>query len=80
MAMETEDKKLDRELVQAALAYFIEGTTKEDNDLGMFLVKKRDGNPIATLMLTFVNDLHWIIQSVFVLKTERRKGHFKELF
>ena len=46
----------------------------------MFLVKKRDGNPIATLMLTFVNDLHWIIQSVFVLKTERRKGHFKELF
>lgn len=80
MAMETEDKKLDRQLVHDALAYFIDGTNKEDNDLGMFLVKKRDGNPIATLMLTFVNDLHWIIQSVFVLKEERRKGHFKNLF
>jgi len=31
-------------------------------------------------MLTYVNDLHWIIQSVYVLKEERRKGHFKTLF
>jgi len=41
MAMETEDKKLDRKLVHDALAYFIEETLKEDNELGLFFVMKR---------------------------------------
>jgi predicted GNAT family acetyltransferase len=70
MALETENKKLDSNLVKRAVEYLIE------SDYGQTLVKKIEGQPVAALFLTYQNDEIWWISSVFVSKAYRGKGLF----
>jgi len=50
MAFETENKKLDSNLVRRAVEYLIE------SDYGQTLIKKVDGKPVAAMFLTYQND------------------------
>lgn len=83
LASETEDKKLDRELVLKGVNALI-----EDPDKGFYLIaEKGDGKDgiVGQLMITFEwsdwrNKCFWWIQSVYVEKKFRNKRVFTCLF
>ncbi len=79
MAMETENKSLNRHIVQAGVsAVFQQGSETR------YLIAEADGIPVANLMITkewsdWRNGYFWWIQSVFVKPDYRRQGVYKHL-
>jgi len=80
MAMETENKLLDPEVVtQAVRAVF------DDSSKGFYLVAELDSQVVGSLMVTYEwsdwrNCNMWYIQSVYVLRDYRGQGVFTELY
>ncbi|HEX5959983.1 MAG TPA: GNAT family N-acetyltransferase [Rhodanobacteraceae bacterium] len=80
MALETEHKTLDRDvLARGTQAVF------EDTRRGFYLVAKRDGEPAGCLLVTREwSDWRcgdwWWIQSVYVVSAHRRHGVFRALY
>ena len=80
MALETEAKPLDRELLEAGIRAAL-GDAKR----GRYFVAERAGRSIGCLMLTLEwsdwrNGWFWWIQSVFVEANQRRSGVFRKLY
>ncbi len=81
MALETEGVKLNRKIVEEGVKRVI-----EDESRGFYLVLRGDNNRIlGQLMITYEwsdwrNCNFFWIQSVYVVKSERKKGIFKALF
>lgn len=66
MAMETENFKLDGELVSKAVKYFIELNVDSSSPLGFYLVKIVEKEVVGSLLITFESANLWWIQSVYV--------------
>ncbi|WIG56817.1 MAG: Acetyltransferase, GNAT family [Rhodanobacteraceae bacterium] len=80
MALETEHKTLDREvLTRGTQAVF------DDPRRGFYLVAELDGRPAGCLLITYEwsdwrNGDWWWFQSVYVTKAARRSGVFRALY
>ena len=80
MALETENKTLDRNVVLPAVRSVFDDTSK-----GFYVVAETCGQVIGSLMITrewsdWRNCNMWYIQSVFVEDAHRRLGIFKRLY
>lgn len=80
MAMETEDKVLATDTIQAGVRNMIENT-----DLGFYLLAEVDDQVVGCLGITFEwsdwrNGLFWWIQSVYVLPDFRDHGVFSTMY
>lgn len=80
MALETENKTLDPQVVTPAVAAVF-----ENSQHGFYVVAESDDRVIGSLMITYEwsdwrNGNMWYIQSVFVDKQHRGKGVFKNLY
>jgi ribosomal protein S18 acetylase RimI-like enzyme len=80
MAIETEDRRLDPDLIEAGVKAVLEDPSK-----GFYLVAEMDGMIVAQLMVTFEwsdwrNGQLWWIQSVYVHREYRRIGVFSTLY
>ena len=85
MALETENKQLEKDTIQAGVARMI-----TDTDLGFYLVALfNDGSgddeiagclAITTEWSDWRNGLFWWIQSVYVAEPFRRKGIFSRMY
>jgi GNAT superfamily N-acetyltransferase len=79
MAMETEGRPLEAELINQGVAAVLANATK-----GRYWVAEQDGQVIGQLMVTYEwsdwrNGVFWWIQSVYVRGDSRRKGVFSLL-
>ena len=80
MALETEHKVLDREVLERGVAaVFVERAR------GFYLIAERDGRAIGCLMVThewsdWRNGDWWWLQSVYVTPAARRGGVFRGLY
>ncbi len=80
MAMETENLRLDRNLVEKGVKAVFDDVAK-----GKYYVAQDDDKLIASLMITYEwsdwrnGNVYWI-QSVYVLPEYRGKGVFKEMY
>lgn len=80
MALETEHKTLDREvLTRGTKAIF------DDPRRGFYLVAEHDGEPAGCLLITYEwsdwrNGNWWWFQSVYVTPNARRHGVFRALY
>ena len=80
MALETEDKGLDRDTLRGGIAALLGNPA-----LGFYLVAEMGGAPAGQLMVTtewsdWRNAHFWWLQSLYVLPEHRRKGIFKSLY
>jgi predicted GNAT family acetyltransferase len=81
MALETEDKKLDRSYLQQGVLSVLNDTNK-----GFYFVAEHDTNGvIASMMITkewsdWRNGHFWWVQSVFVKKDYRQQGVYRSLY
>ena len=80
MALETEDKRLDR----ALLTRGVEAVFEEPR-LGFYLIAELDGQRAGCLLITYEwSDWRcgdwWWIQSVYVTPTARRHGVFRTMY
>jgi GNAT superfamily N-acetyltransferase len=80
MALETEHKRLDGEVVGAGVRAVLADAAR-----GRYFVAEREARPVGQLMLTYEwsdwrNGTFWWIQSVYVLPEARRNGVFRALF
>jgi ribosomal protein S18 acetylase RimI-like enzyme len=80
MALETEHKRLDPEVVAAGVRAALADAAK-----GRYFVAERHGRRVGQLMFTYEwsdwrNGTFWWIQSVYVLPEARRNGVFRALF
>lgn len=80
MALETEHKRLDPQVVGAGVRAALADPAK-----GRYFVAERDGQRVGQLMFThewsdWRNGTFWWIQSVYVLPEARRSGVFRALF
>ena len=80
MALETEGKRLDDDLVRAGLRAIL-----TDEGRGTYLLAEREGVPVGCTMWTvewsdWRNAWFWWIQSVFVAEFARRTGVFRALY
>lgn len=81
MAMETENKKLDSDILSQGVGRLI-----GDPNKGFYLVAEDDqGHIVGSLMVTFEwsdwrNSHFWWIQSVYVLPQNRRTGIYSALY
>ncbi|MDG0970037.1 MAG: GNAT family N-acetyltransferase [Porticoccaceae bacterium] len=80
MAYETEGKILDRDQVTKGVCGLFERP-----QFGFYLVAEDNGLVVASLMVTYEwsdwrNGLFWWIQSVYVNKTHRRKGIYRQMY
>ena len=74
MALETEDKPLDADLVTAGVAAVFDDPLK-----GFYIVAEIDGAAVGSLLITYEwsdwrNSTFWWIQSVYVDADHRRRG------
>ena len=80
MALETEHKTLDRDvLTRGTRAVF------EDSRRGFYLIAELDGDPAGCLLINFEwsdwrNGDWWWFQSVYVTRAARRTGVFRALY
>lgn len=79
MAMETEGRPLDPELINPGVRAVL-----EDSSRGRYWVAEIDGQVVGQLMVTYEwsdwrNGVFWWIQSVFIRDDCRRKGIFSAL-
>ena len=80
MASETEDKRLDPEIVSRGIRMAL-----EDRLRGEYFIAEIAGEPVGTLMLTYEwSDWRcawwWWIQSVYVATGRRRQGVYRALY
>jgi ribosomal protein S18 acetylase RimI-like enzyme len=80
MAWETEEKKLDPQLVNTAVRTVFADTSK-----GFYLVGDADGEVVSSLLITYEwsdwrNCDMWYIQSVYVASQFRGQGAFKKMY
>ena len=80
MALETEGKKLDAEILKSGVKGIFEDATR-----GFYLVAEIEGMVTGSLMVTkewsdWRNGDFWWIQSVYVLPGFRRQGVFRKLY
>ena len=80
MALETEDKRLDPQVVLPAVR-----SVFDDDSKGFYLVAEIDGIVVGGLMITYEwsdwrNCDMWYIQSVFVQPQSRGRGVFSALY
>ena len=83
MAMETESKSLDIDVVLPAVESVFDETA--NGAKGHYYVADADGEVVGCLMITFEwsdwrNSNIWYIQSVFVSEPHRGQGVFKSLY
>ena len=79
MAMETEKKELDIELLRPGVEAVL-----TRGDLGFYLVADHTGRPVGQLLITYEwsdwrNAFFWWIQSVYVTPEYRRMGVYRAL-
>ncbi|HEX6612476.1 MAG TPA: GNAT family N-acetyltransferase [Rhodanobacteraceae bacterium] len=79
MALETEHKALDREVLSRGVAAVF-----DDPRRGFYLVAERGGAPAGCLLITYEwsdwrNGDWWWFQSVYVVPAARRSGVFRAL-
>jgi GNAT superfamily N-acetyltransferase len=79
MAMETESRPLDPDLINPGVAAVLRDASK-----GRYWVAEADGQVVGQLMVTYEwsdwrNGVFWWIQSVYVRKDSRRNGVFSAL-
>ena len=82
MALETENKKLDQELVSQGVISVFKKT--KGFHKGFYLVAELESSLIGSLLVTrewsdWRNGWFWWIQSVYVVENWRRMGVYKEL-
>ena len=80
MAIETEGRELDRDIIGPGVARLI-----GDNTKGQYWVAEVDGKVIGQIMVTYEwsdwrNANVWWIQSVYVHQDHRRKGVYSALY
>ena len=80
MALETENKNLDYDLVHLGVLNLF-----KNNHFGFYLIAEQDDDVVASLMITYEwsdwrNGLFWWIQSVYVLPSHRQKGIYKKMY
>ena len=80
MAMETENKKLDKQTVTRGVNKVFSSPS-----LGYYIIVKDSSGILGCLMITYEwsdwrNGLFWWIQSVYVKKEYRRKGVFRKMY
>lgn len=82
LAWETEERQLERALLQAGV-----GSVLADSTKGFYVVMEHrpTGQTIGQLLITFEwsdwrNAVFWWLQSVYVHKEWRRQGVFKQLY
>lgn len=80
MAMETEEKQLDREKIEPGVAALFDHPER-----GFYLVAETEEAIIGSLMVTnewsdWRNGLFWWIQSVFVIPEFRRTGVYRTMY
>jgi GNAT superfamily N-acetyltransferase len=80
MALETEGLKLDQDLLRAGVKSVFDDASK-----AIYFVAKKDGQTIASTMITFEwsdwrDKQVWWIQSVYVLSEYRGQGVFKAMY
>ena len=80
MALETEDHPLDRSTVLAGVTRLF-----QQPGHGFYLVAEYDKAVVGALMITkewsdWRDGLWWWIQSVYVIKAQRRRGVFRTLY
>jgi len=80
MAMETEQKKLKRELIEPGVKALF-----DHPEYGEYLVAESEGQIIGSLMITkewsdWRNGLFWWIQSVYILPEYRRQGIYRAMY
>ncbi|MFQ5549460.1 MAG: GNAT family N-acetyltransferase [Woeseia sp.] len=80
MAIETEGRSLDRDLIAPGVEAVLTDPSK-----GRYWVAEVDGKTVGQLMVTYEwsdwrNGRLWWIQSVYVHREHRRKGVFSALF
>lgn len=80
MALESEDVKLDPEVLTAGVAAAL-----ADPGKAFYLLSELDGVPAGQLMVTYEwsdwrNGWIWWIQSVYVAPSHRRKGVYRGLY
>ena len=80
MARETEDRTLEDRIIRAGVQRIF-----DEPDQGFYLVAESEKRIIGTLMVTrewsdWRNGQFWWIQSVYVEKSFRRKGVYREMY
>lgn len=80
MALETENKYLDKEIITAGVSSIINDSSK-----GIYWVMEMDKIIIGQLMVTYEwsdwrNGMMWWIQSVYVPKEHRRQGVYSKMY
>ena len=80
MALETENKVLDEEIITAGVSSIINDSSK-----GIYWVMEMDKIIIGQLMVTYEwsdwrNGMMWWIQSVYVPKEHRRQGVYTKMY
>ena len=80
MALETENKVLDEEIITAGVSSIINDSSK-----GIYWVMEMDKIIIGQLMVTYEwsdwrNGMMWWIQSVYVSKEHRRQGVYSKMY
>lgn len=80
LAIETEDKVLDPQVLSAGVASVLSDSAK-----GRYFVAEENGDIIGQLMITYEwsdwrNGWIWWLQSVYVREDRRRDGVFKAVF
>jgi GNAT superfamily N-acetyltransferase len=80
MAMETEHKTLDRDVLARGMAAVF-----DDPRRGFYLIAEHEGEPAGCLLITYEwsdwrNGDWWWFQSVYVVPAARRAGVFRALY
>jgi GNAT superfamily N-acetyltransferase len=80
MALETEGKNLDEEILQSGVE-----SVFHDEKKGFYVVAEEGGQIIGGLMITFEwsdwrDGWFWWIQSVYILPAERGRGIYRLLY
>ena len=80
MAMETEDKALEDDLIKPGVQAIFESPDK-----GFYLVAEIEETIVGSLLVTYEwsdwrNSWFWWVQSVYVEKSHRRKGIYSHLY
>ena len=80
MALETENKYLDKEIITAGVSSIINDSSK-----GIYWVMEMNKIIIGQLMVTYEwsdwrNGMMWWIQSVYVPKEHRRQGVYSKMY
>ena len=80
MAWETEQKKLDEDILFKGVSALI-----SDNNKGFYLVAEKNGEVVGSLMVTtewsdWRNGVFWWVQSVYISPDFRRQGIYAQLY